>query len=100
MRRLDLAAPWMQAGAGDTTSGVWQCTCHAGFPSSFSLPAPRELCIRQFILAIEAGRWRAEAGGSGGAEAVWVGWGLSACSSACDTRLVSPEWESWERGEI
>lgn len=99
IRRLNLAAPQIQAGAGDATWGVWHCMCLIGFPSSFSLPAPRKQCVRQFILAIEVGRQRAETGGSG-AEAVWVGGGMSACSSACDMRLVSPEWESCEQGEI
>lgn len=100
MQRLDLAVAQIQAGTGDVTWVVWHRTCLAGFPSSFSVPAPCRLCIRQFTLAVEAGRRRAEAGGSG-AEAVWAVGGPSArASSVCDTRLVSPEWESCERGEI
>lgn len=90
----EVAVARIQAGAGDVTWVVWHRTCLAGFPSSFSLPAPCRLCIRQFTLAVDAGRRRAEAGGSG-AETVWAGGGPSArASSVCDTRLVSPEWES------
>lgn len=61
---------------------VWHGTCLAGILSSFSLPGPCGLCIRQFTLATEAGRRRAEAGGSG-AEAAWAGGGAGSPCLQC-----------------
>lgn len=68
------AAPQVRADAGVAAWGVWHYGCLTGFPSSSSLPAPCELCIRQFILATEVRRRRAETGGWG-AQAAWAGVG-------------------------